>query len=98
MDTNSIWFIVPATIAVGLVCWLLAHIARASHYSQPREFEYDGVMFWWIPERRPSWFSQPCEYGRIEYEDGSPVTDPRLHREIHEEWVRQCNRRDNSNS
>jgi hypothetical protein len=35
MDTNSIWFIVPATIAVGLVCWLLAHIARASHYSQP---------------------------------------------------------------
>ena len=96
MDTDSIWFLVLGTAALGFVCWLLAHIARASHYSEPREFEYDGVKFWWIPQRRPSWFSAPCEHGRFEYEDGERVSDARLHRDLHEAWVRHCYSRDNA--
>jgi hypothetical protein len=87
MDTDSLYFLIPAVIVVGAGCWLIAHIFSALHFSEPREFEYDGVMFWWIPQRRPSWFSKPHEYGRFEYEDGTRVEDARLHREIHEAWM-----------
>lgn len=87
MDSGELLWIAIAVAALAAGSWLLAHLYSAHHFSEPREFDYDGARFWWIPERRPSWFSRPHEYGRFEYEDGTPVEDPRLHREIHEAWM-----------
>ena len=88
MDGEKIfWIIVLIAGCAGAAA--LAQLVRVASFSQPRLFEFRGANVRWVPEERPSWFSKPWEYGRFENEDGSPIEDARLRREIYDVWDAQ---------
>ena len=79
--------------AVGLVLVILPSGATNPAYDAPREFEYDGETYIWLPDDTgvPR-LANRYLYGSFLYADGSAVTDLLTIRLLKAEWVFQCER------
>ncbi len=84
------WVVIAAVIYC--LALALARVGQRLHYSERREFEVDGVPYFWVPPNKVrSFFRRPWEGGRFEYaSDQERVTDPYLKRLLREEWDEKC--------
>lgn len=82
-------------VAGGVAFYAAVQYGWGRYFSQPRPFDHGGMTFLWVPDEgaKLSFFRRHWKYGSIHYEDGSPVTDPRLHDEVLAAWLAMNRRR-----
>jgi hypothetical protein len=89
----NVWgFLAVVVVLIGI--FLVSNHFNGRHFSEPKEFTFEGETFIWTmdPHEARPFGRKLYECGTFQYADGTPVTDHRLHRMLQDHWV-ETNRR-----